>query len=79
MFLGTPSDDMKDCVQKGRHRGGWCQPKLTNELVLEIRNSDKSTLQWSKELGISYPTIHRARFGTSWKHLNDQSLPKKRM
>lgn len=74
LFLGTQTDNMRDCSQKGRvkiphYRGEKNSfAKLTDDLVRKIR-SGGSLNWWSKRLGISATTIANARSGKTWGHV----------
>lgn len=76
LFLGTSSDNMKDCVQKGRsvnNRGESCgTAKLTNKQVLDIRSRSVcwgSEKRLAKEFGVNPNTICHIRKGRTWKHV----------
>ncbi len=58
-------------IRNRRSYRGEGNPKvnLTEELVREIRRSDKSLMTWARELGLSKPTIQRARAGINWSHV----------
>lgn len=43
--------------------------RLTETAVREIRESNKPDSYWAKRYGVTSPTIHRARTGKSWSHL----------
>lgn len=45
--------------------------KLTDEQVIEIRTSDKSTRSLAIKYGIGYDAIRKARMGITYKHVND--------
>jgi hypothetical protein len=37
LFVGTNTDNMRDKLRKGRHVPGWCEEKLTQEQIDQIR------------------------------------------
>lgn len=77
IFLGTQSDNMKDMVTKGRYlkqhsdvtkramtlakRGNKSAAILSTEQVQFIRDSQKSTWDLVKELGVNYRVIANVR------------------
>lgn len=79
LFLGTQSDNANDMYRKGRgndcfgERNGIA--KLTEAQVLEILASpDLSGAAFARRYGVHPTTIHRARRGEYWKHLNTAAL-----
>lgn len=65
---GTPSDNMRDMYDRGRHtkRGH----KLTDADVLAIRARGGETLHaLAAEFGVSFGLIHQIRRGVIWRHL----------
>lgn len=78
LFLGTRSDNMKDCVKKGRRRlpvasgekpAGY---KLTEEQVMEIRSKypgDKSQRKIASEYGVSQSEIWRIIHRVHWANI----------
>ena len=75
LFLGTRSDNMVDCRQKGRLRvpglKGERSPlaKLTEKDVVAIRGSTKSANSLAKEYGVSKRAIQRVVQRRSWRHV----------
>lgn len=75
LFIGTHSDNMQDCLQKGRgNRGGPkgenCHfSRLTEKEVLEIRDSDEYCNALAKRYNISTAIITQVQKGQIWKHL----------
>jgi len=57
--LGTRSDNMKDCVSKGRHVSPM--RKLTDEHIEYILKSEKTSNELAKELPVTARTIRRYR------------------
>lgn len=74
LFLGTPTDNVRDCWAKGRHpvRVGQELPwaKLDVEAVAQIRSNDngESNKQIASRLGISPNHVSRVRHGRAWNH-----------
>lgn len=78
LFLGTFSDNMKDCYSKGRHRrmvqNGASNPmsRLTDSQVEFIRQAIKEgfkTTVVARYFDVSYTTISMIANGHTWKHL----------
>lgn len=79
LFAGTHSDNMRDCANKGhnmlqRHpelRRGEKHPlaKLTAEQVIQIRQSDLTPTQLSKQFNVSRWMIRRILSRLAWKHI----------
>lgn len=79
LAIGTHSDNMQDCIAKGRHRyiahlgedNGTA--KLTDEQVLEIRQryavENISQRQLGREYGISGVWVGKIVNREKWKHL----------
>lgn len=75
LTLGTPADNMKDKVAKGRQaKGERAGPlALTAELIAEIkaayipRRVSQRTL--SERFGVAEITIHRMLKARTWKHI----------
>lgn len=81
LFLGTDFDNMGDAARKGRMN--WKEPtrpnlpkgsahnraKLTEAMVIEIRQSPLSGPQASKVYGVSIKNISRIRRRTIWRHI----------
>jgi hypothetical protein len=75
LFLGTPTDNMKDMASKKRcgiRKGidnGWA--KINDDIVREIRSTYKKGK--GKELcakfSLNFSTIHRIFKGEAWKHV----------
>lgn len=72
LFLCTQSENMLDCVNKGRHKGG--RVKLTKEQVLEIRarnslNPAESSYALADKYGVTKDTINKVLSRSTWKHV----------
>ncbi len=77
LLVGTYADNTADMFERGRdsvrspsrtgenHHGS----KLTEELVREIRKSDKSSYWWAKKLGMSASPIDKVKWYKTWKHV----------
>lgn len=74
LFLGTPGDNMRDMVAKGRnvnlsgenHAGS----KLTKEMVLQLRLAQPGTIRkLARKFGVDSATAYRARNGITWSWL----------
>ena len=71
LFLGTLSDNTKDCVEKGR----WNRPVgekhykalLTVKDVLDIRSSTLSVKELAQRYNVKLNTIYHVRDRTKWK------------
>lgn len=78
LFLGTPTDNVRDMIKKERNRTprgeDAFQSKLTNVQVLEIKKMIKSGSRFddiAHEFGISLPTIYDIKDGRTWNHLEN--------
>ena len=76
LFLGTKSDNMRDCENKGRraHPSGekHGRSKLTEEQVIEIRarrSEGARNIDLAKEFGVSRPTISHIVCYSEWKSI----------
>jgi len=72
LFLGTRSDNMLDCVRKGRHVNNACT-KLTKNDVLSIRRFYKKGCNKQEEIAVTYGVskgcISDIIMQNTWKHL----------
>lgn len=77
LFLGTASDNMKDCSRKGRMKGGFCEihgenhhsAKLKEKDIPVIRSMIKKGISMtdvSKKYKVSLSTIYHIKIGRSW-------------
>lgn len=71
LSLGTRQDNMNDMVERKRSSYGTRNrgSKLTEQQVLEIRDSDKTNRELSDIYGITPDSIQRIRSRIRWKHL----------
>lgn len=77
LFLGTPSDNMLDCVTKGRYahpnrvRRGKLngRVKLTEDDVRQIRASTERQIDIAARYGIRQAHVSAIKLRQSWAHL----------
>lgn len=76
LFLGTHKDNMKDKMQKGRHRthkGSECKRSKLNEIqameILNLKNSGISSHELCKKYNIKASTIRSIWQRRTWKHI----------
>lgn len=84
LYLGTNSDNMRDCVARGRFTQGWKlmkgkphpihgerhrRARLNDEAVYSIRASRLDSLTLARQFNVTRPTIHAVRQERTWKHL----------
>lgn len=75
LFEGSRSENMQDCVSKGRARNGQLKgsqvptAKLNEQKVLEIRSSSKTRNQLAKIYNVSPGCIKAVRLRKYWKHI----------
>jgi len=72
LFLGNYSDNLIDCIRKGRRtfpcgeRNGY--HKLTRQSVVEIRtHAETPTMVFAERYGVSRDAILRVKHGETWK------------
>jgi hypothetical protein len=68
------SKGMEGCTKEpmsNQHKAADCEGNslLTEEQVLYIRSSHKSTLGLATELKVNYNVVYRVRKGWTWRHL----------
>jgi hypothetical protein len=74
LFLGTNADNVRDMDRKGRgHRvvlygTSNGKTRLTDDQVVEIRNSKRSAIDEGRRYGVDRNHIHRIRAGKRRKH-----------
>ena len=72
LFVGTRSDNMVDCREKGRLRTPFKKgqrastSKLTEDQVREIRRATESNRKLAKRMGISRRAIQFVKTGRTW-------------
>lgn len=71
LFLGTQTDNLRDCSKKGRISRGEARPlsKLKIEQVKKIRKDTNTHTQIAKEYNISRQTVIRIKRRETWKHI----------
>jgi len=73
LFWGTHQDNVDDKMKKGRHNTGrgmaHTNARLTDENILMIRHSDKTSEQLAKEYGVAASNINAIRSGKRWAHI----------
>lgn len=71
LFLGTPRENSKDCVTKGRMLRGELhrRSKLTTDQVLTIRRSAEKGVTLARKLGVTKELIYAVRKRRIWKHV----------
>jgi hypothetical protein len=71
LFLGTPSENQYDCVDKGRRTAGrgeqHSQARLTWDAVREIRASSERPVDLARRYGVHPNTIQAVLKGRSWQ------------
>ena len=77
LFLGTASDNFKDCIKKGRYpiRKGEQSPmsKLNNAKVTEMRALWKQGIsqpELAKRYGVKPNTVSQILSGKLWRHIS---------
>lgn len=83
LFMGTPADNMRDMINKGRQINltgeNHGMSKLTNKIVLDIikrKNSGHSVRKIARDLNIKQSTVMNVWCGTAWNHLTAIRLRK---
>ena len=75
LFLGTRSDNMRDCAAKGRlnvrDMTGELNPrvKLTPDYVRAIRRDTRPDIAIAKQYGVSPAAVWLIRQRRNWKHI----------
>lgn len=73
LFLGTPLDNMKDMVAKGRGKvakgSDVVNSKLTNAAVMDIYRDDRPLLTVAGEYNVSISLVSAIRLGKRWAWL----------
>jgi hypothetical protein len=68
LFLGTPSENMRDMARKGRAKCG--SAKLTEQDILEIRASNDDSHTLAKRHGVCFQHVRRIVAGDLWKFVS---------
>jgi hypothetical protein len=68
---GTNLENRLESVDRDRHARGERAPlaKLTDEAVREIRTGVLRDIDYAAKFGVGQPTIHKARTGQTWRHV----------
>lgn len=71
LFLGSPLDNMKDMVSKGRsNRGERCgTAKLTDQAIREIRAASGLQRDIASRFGITQGAVSSIKSGRRWSHI----------
>jgi hypothetical protein len=75
LFLGSATDNMQDCVNKGRYKNvKKTKPEVSDEVKLKalifiVRNRKMSTAQISTQLGVDIQTIRQLKAGVKYAHI----------
>jgi hypothetical protein len=77
LFLGTPRDNTRDMILKGRGRNSDeaargeanGHAKLTSEQVIEIRQSRLTAAELAQRYGVGESAIRKVRHGLNWRHV----------
>jgi hypothetical protein len=72
LFLGTPTDNMRDKQRKGR--GNQCRgerqghAKLTLAQARQIKHTTIPAAEFVRRFGVSHGCVREIRIGRNWKH-----------
>lgn len=69
LFLGTYSDNLVDCVRKGRHPGSKLNIKKVMEIKNKIKKGEESLRSIARFYGIAHNGIQEIRDGKRWAHV----------
>lgn len=75
LFVGTQSDNMKDCAKKGRIKmpsqkgAAHSQAQISEEQALAIRADTRNYRIIAASFGISKTTVHEIKTRKTWGHL----------
>lgn len=75
LFLGTNTENMRDCAAKGRARGSGLRgsrhgnSKLTEAIVAEIRASPETGVALAQKFGVRTSLISAVRLRRVWRHV----------
>lgn len=77
LFLGSPADNVRDKMRKGRHRftfgEGHYKAKLSADDVLAILHDERPDYQIAADYGIDPSTASDIRNGRSWRQLTNRT------
>lgn len=79
LFLGTQTDNMRDCVDKKRHSYGIASGKARLDEssiagIVPLRKQGLSEYEVAARLGVSRSAIASVCQGRSWKHLDSETV-----
>lgn len=80
LFLGTHQDNMDDMMSKGRHGQTGCKgerhpgAKLTDAVVLQIKDATGLHREIAKDFGVSRSLVSQIKSGGIWKHVNSAAI-----
>ena len=74
IYDGTPLSNMRDKIEKWRHRHGAAHPraKLTDQMVADIRHAraaGETIVSLGRRFGVSHTTVSRVALGKNWAHV----------
>lgn len=71
LFLGTPMDNQRDKIKKGRQAKGAKSgtPKLTEQDIREIRAASGSQQSIADRYGCSQVRVSQIKRGKGWRHV----------
>lgn len=79
LVIGTQADNVRDKVERGRHRSprgeASGKSKLTEEMVLRLRreyvrgSKEFGTFALARKYGLSQSAVHKCIVGNTWSHL----------
>ncbi len=79
LFLGTPADNVRDAVAKGRmaHGSAHLRSKLTEEQVADILRrcaAGERQMDLAAEYGVGRAAVNRIVLGYTWRHVSRENL-----
>ena len=71
LALVTRGENVRHAIELGLAASGsdCSYAKLTEDIVCEIRASERPTREWARKLDVDAKTVRNARRGTSWRHV----------
>ena len=69
LFIGTPADNVADCIAKGRFPSGERagSAKISAKTALAIRNDGRTQIQIAAHYGVSQSLVSAIKTGLRWK------------
>lgn len=73
LFVGTPADNVADCIAKGRFPRGEKSgtSKLSEDQVRRIRTDGRSQVVVADAFGVSQSLVSAIKTGKRWSHVAD--------